>query len=58
LITKSVELKGLRKQVYPWNIWTGRREQVDFEEPESPKKAAKWWSRIYSVVIGYTGSRI
>ncbi|KAJ5845986.1 hypothetical protein N7534_009655 [Penicillium rubens] len=34
------------------DIWTGRREQVDFEEPESPKKAAKWWSRIYSVVIG------
>ncbi|CAG8885632.1 unnamed protein product [Penicillium egyptiacum] len=34
------------------DIWTGRREQVDLEEPESPKKAGKWWSRIYSVVIG------
>ena len=34
------------------DIWTGRREQVDFEEPESPKNAAKWWTRIYSVVIG------
>ncbi|CAG8247239.1 unnamed protein product [Penicillium nalgiovense] len=34
------------------DIWTGRREQVDLEEPESPKKAAKWWSRVYSVVIG------
>ncbi|KAJ5835284.1 hypothetical protein N7447_001310 [Penicillium robsamsonii] len=34
------------------DIWTGRREHVEFEEPESPQKAAKWWSRIYSVVIG------
>ncbi|KAJ5508021.1 hypothetical protein N7527_010164 [Penicillium freii] len=34
------------------DIWTGRREHIDSEEPESPKKAANWWSRIYSVVIG------
>ncbi|KAJ5943818.1 hypothetical protein N7516_003986 [Penicillium verrucosum] len=34
------------------DIWTGRREHVDLEEPESPKQAVKWWSRIYSVVIG------
>ncbi|KAI2769855.1 hypothetical protein DTO012A8_5239 [Penicillium roqueforti] len=34
------------------DIWTGRRELVDSEEPESSKKVAKWWSRIYSVVIG------
>ncbi|KAK4871132.1 hypothetical protein LT330_000369 [Penicillium expansum] len=34
------------------DIWTGRREHFDSEEPESPKKAATWWSRIYSIVIG------
>ncbi|KAJ5960694.1 Amino acid/polyamine transporter I [Penicillium vulpinum] len=34
------------------DIWTGRREQVESEEPESPEKASKWWSRIYSIVIG------
>lgn len=34
------------------DIWTGRREHIDLDEPESPKKAATWWSRIYSVVIG------
>ncbi|KAJ5410877.1 uncharacterized protein N7487_005236 [Penicillium crustosum] len=34
------------------DIWTGRREHIDLDEPESPKQAATWWSRIYSVVIG------
>lgn len=33
------------------DIWTGRREIVELEETEAPKPR-KWWSRIYSIVIG------
>lgn len=34
------------------DIWTGRREPVNPEDAESAKESRKWWSRIYSVVIG------
>lgn len=34
------------------DIWTGRRERVDSEESESPKKTAKSWSNINSAIIG------
>ncbi|KAJ5550233.1 hypothetical protein N7535_001829 [Penicillium sp. DV-2018c] len=34
------------------DIWTGRREHVDVGEIQTVKGSGKWWSRIYSVVIG------
>lgn len=33
------------------DIWSGRREMQDLDDTESPKPK-KWWSRIYSIVIG------
>lgn len=43
--TKFVQLEDM-------DIWTGRRECVDSDEIEVPKRPRTWWSRIYSVVIG------
>lgn len=33
------------------DIWSGRREIQDFDNTES-LKPKKWWSLIYSIVIG------
>lgn len=33
------------------DIWSGRREMQDLDDTES-LKPKKWWSRIYSIVIG------